>query len=125
MKRIVDPGHRYELTSLDGDFHQELTFVKREGDKFPGNKGHHPGTTMQSVIRCLIDRMRYLDRQTRIMRSWSVENKIIIFYLKSCLWLLEARAARRHKKAYFHGLLFAEKKIMCPHCGHTVCELEK
>lgn len=38
--RVLDPGHLYALDSLDkseDDKSQLLRFVKRIGDKFPGN----------------------------------------------------------------------------------------
>lgn len=38
-------------------------FVKREGEHFPGNVGHYPGTTMQEVLRVLIDRAKYVNSQ--------------------------------------------------------------
>ena len=121
MITIIDPGHKYRLLSLDGDKYQELTFVKRcdleNPNRFPGNYTSYPGTTLQSVIRCLLDRMIYLQGQI-----YSIENVIIIYCLKMSLWLLEFRAARRHKKWYWHGLNFAATKSMCFTCGHTICE---
>ena len=125
MKKILDPGHRYSLLLLDGDGKPEtLTFVKRcdlcNPARFPGNYNSYPGTTLQSVIRCLIDRINYLQNQI-----WSLENVFIRFFLKSCLWLLEFRAARRHGRTYFKSLKFASEAPMCEKCGHTVCEHEK
>lgn len=91
---VLDQGHRYRLISLDGKHDQELRFVKRcDPDRpwqFPGNREAYAGTTMQSVIRALLERMRYLQSQV-----WCVENTFIVGFLKACLWLLEFRAARR------------------------------
>jgi hypothetical protein len=119
--KVIDSGHTYKLLTLDGTDEQTLTFVKRhsvlEPHKYPGNYESYPGTTLQSVIRALLERFRYLNNQI-----WSVCNVVCILCLKLCLWLLEFRAAFRHKKMYWHGLKFSEKTSMCPVCGHTICD---
>src|SRR5258707_13345918 len=51
------------LINLDGVCMQTLQFVKREGEGYPGNIGHHEGTTMQEVLRVLIDRAKYINGQ--------------------------------------------------------------
>lgn len=121
--KVLDKGHKYQLLTLDGNLDQTLTFVKRcdlnNPNRFPGNTDSYAGTTVQSVVRCLLERMRYLQRQV-----WAVENVFVIFWLKMVLWLMEFRAARRHGCFYFHFLKFAEKEEMCPECGHTECEHE-
>src|SRR5687768_16784057 len=93
--RVLDKGHEYELGSLDGDYVQRLRFVKRydpvDPSKFPGNVNSYPGTTLQMVIRALLNRVRYLQGQ-----KWCVENVLITFFLRASVWLLELRAARRH-----------------------------
>jgi hypothetical protein len=118
---VIDPGHRYHLLTLDGPLDQRLQFVKRcdmeRPERFPGNTNSYPGTTIQSVIRCLVDRLDYLQGQVRCK-----ENAVILGFLRSCLWLLEFRAARRHGRNYWHGLRFAAESPMCPKCGHTACE---
>lgn len=120
MKSILDAGHKYELITLDGSLIQNLIFVKRcdlnNPNKFPGNTNAYPGTTLQSVIRCLIDRVKYLQNQV-----FSIENIIIINLLKINLWLFEFRAARRHGKFYIKTPNFAAYNKMCEKCGHTVC----
>ncbi len=93
MKEIIDPGHKYILLTLDGELNQTLTFVKRcdkiiEGrltNKFPGNKGEYPGTTMQSVIRVILNRLRYLQNQqwSLVMADIKTNRNI---YVMSCLW---------------------------------------
>lgn len=113
---ILDKGHYYRLPSLDGNGTQPLFFVKRVGEKFPGNTNAYSGTTMQFVIRALLERMRYLQNQV-----WSAENVVIIFLLQTVIWLLEFRAARRHNRSYWHSLDFAEKSEACKECGHTDC----
>lgn len=121
--KVLDSGHSYKLLSLDGQLTQVLTFVKRcdlqNPERFPGNQDAHPGTTIQSVLRALLERLRYLQGQV-----WSAENVIIILFLRFSLWLMEFRAARRHGRFYFHSLKYSELKQMCPKCGHTQCEHE-
>jgi hypothetical protein len=119
--KVIDKGHKYELLTLDGELRQELRFVKRHDPvrpwRFPGNTESYPGTTLQSVIRALLERMRYLQNQI-----WSAENSLIISMLRFSLWLLEFRAARRHKRFYWFGWDYAESAAMCRICGHTVCK---
>jgi len=118
---ILDPGHLYKLGSIDGQYPQVLQFVKRYDPqnpwKFPGNNNCYPGTTLQIVIRALLDRIKYLQNQV-----WCLENSIIKKLLQLTLWLLEIRAARRHKRSYWHGLRFAAESSICMICGHTVCD---
>lgn len=118
--RTIDPGHCYQLLTLDGDLAQRLVFVKRhdpaDPSRYPGNTTSHPGTTLQSVIRALLERTRYLQRQV-----WCIENVGVIAALRTCLWLLEWRAARRHGTLYLHTCHYAEHAPMCPVCGHTQC----
>lgn len=119
--RVLDKGHDYELGALDGDHAQNLRFVKRcdmtDPSKYPGNKNAYPGTTLQIVLRVLINRVQYLQNQ-----KWCVENVLIRFCLMTAIWLLEFRAARRHSAWYLHGLDFALHEPICERCGHTVCE---
>lgn len=121
--KVLDSGHTYELTHLDG-LNQNgnyLCFVKRydpqDSTKFPGNYNSYPGTTSQEVIRCLLDRARYVQNQ-----KWCLENIVVIQCLRIALWSLEFRASRKHKKIYFKTLNYAEKSVMCPICGHTNCK---
>lgn len=119
--KIIDPGHQYELLSLDGDHKQTLQFVKRcdfkNPTRFPGNTNSYPGTTLQDVIHCLLDRVRYLNNQIPC-----IENTIIVNNLQQCLFLLESRAARRHG-INFTPLTLGEVESLklCPTCGHTTC----
>ncbi len=116
--KVLDPGHRYELPHLDGDGTTLLTFVKREGEGYPGNVGHHEGAIMQEVLRALIDRAEYVDRQLP-----SEETQGAIRSMQLACFLLEARAARRHKRSppSVHGAVYGE-----PHkgCGHVGCKGE-
>jgi hypothetical protein len=128
--KIIDSGHKYNLLELDknptegdfsGTFGQTLTFVKRcdlnDPTRFPGNTNAYPGTTAQSVLRALINRTEYLQRQ-----KWCFENVLSIFFLKVVNWLYEFRAARRHGFSYWKGLNYAYKMPLCQKCGHTKCE---
>jgi hypothetical protein len=93
--KVIDPGHRYEVDVYDKGPHdiiyEDIRFMKREGDGYPFNKGHYPGTNCQDVIRVLIDRVQYLQKQIECN-----ENDRIIYYLRQALVKFEIRAARRH-----------------------------
>jgi hypothetical protein len=124
--KVIDPGHLYVLKSLDDEKHgysyltsgQTLRFVKRchPPEKFSGNVGSYPGTTVQEVLRALTNRVRYLQGQV-----WCVENVVILFALRFAIWLLEFRAARRHRIFYRGSLDHAEFASLCPECGHVTC----
>lgn len=121
--KVIDPGHMYELDNLDAgpaNPTSRLKFVKREGDKYPGNVGHYAGTNIQEVLRALIDRVKYLDGQEPCM-----ENSEIIFYLRESIARLEERAAKRHGRTLAMrpcGLFPIEVMPTCPKCGHIECE---
>lgn len=122
--RIIDVGHKYELLCLDGKLKQTLQFVKRfdpkDPAKYPGNKTKYPGTTLQDVIHCLLNRTRYLQNQIPCL-----ENEAIINNLQQCLFLLETRAARRHGiELNAVNLESLEMLPLCPECGHTTCHHE-
>jgi hypothetical protein len=115
--RVLDAGHYYELASLDGNSGvQRIQFVKREGLKFPGNVGHNPGTTSQEVLRVLIDRGFYVNHQ---IPCW--QTRAVIYLGGLMIWLLEHRAAKRHKRKPpgFYAATFGEA---CVECGHVGCE---
>jgi hypothetical protein len=128
IMKIIDPGHVYDLDWLDGDpdtrglgpridmAENRLIFVKREGDGYPGNVGHHPGTNMQEVLRALIDRVKYLDRQIPHPR-----NETVISNLRHSLWCLEQRAAERHGRTWDPTWWEIELQPTCPKCGHIGC----
>jgi hypothetical protein len=115
--KVIDPGHEYELDSLDGDLPQKLVFVKREGAGYPGNVGAHPGTNLQEVLRALIERCHYLDNQIPCP-----ETTLVLGLLQSALYLLEARAARRHGRILDAPLGELENpRSKCSQCGHVGC----
>lgn len=114
--KVIDPGHVYELASLDGGDPWRLTFVKREGSGYHGNVGHHPGTTMQEVLRALIERANYVNRQIPC-----AETEAAIGLLEAALVLFELRAARRHGRepvATVEEMVYGET---CWKCGHVGC----
>jgi hypothetical protein len=125
MIKIIDPGHKYKLLTLDGDLDQTLTFVKRHDEKnperFPGNKNSYPGTTIQSVLRAVLDRIVYLQNQIPCPENISIINNI-----HNSLYLLEVRAAQRHG---FNGNSISQYQAsygkLCETCGHTKCDCEK
>lgn len=124
--KVIDTGHVYELDLLDFAegtcspyLHGHLIFVKREGEGYPGNVGHHPGTNMQEVLRALIDRVQYLDSQISDQR-----NNTVLFNLRCALLHLERRAAERHGRAFGEALsshVGIETLPTCPKCGHIGC----
>ena len=120
--RIVDPGHGYELLVLDArypDVHYYLPFVKREGEKYPGNVGTQGGTTLQEVFRACLDRLQYLDKQEQ-----HPFNTVIMHGLKMFIWLLEVRAAKRHNRPTPDSLDEAVYGLLCEKCGHVGCKGE-
>ncbi len=115
--KVIDPGHDYLLDSIDGDAPQRLTFVKREGPGYPGNVGHHPGATMQEVLRALIERAEYVQGQIACP-----ETQLAIGAMQTALYLFESRAARRHGRilaSTLEELVRADGK--CNRCGHVGC----
>lgn len=116
--RVIDPGHVYQLDVLDGeDIPLFLTFVKREGDGYPGNVGHHPGTTTQDVLRALIERAQYVDNQIH-----DEANDEAIWAFRYAIWQLETRAARRHGRDFSIPMHEIELQPTCPSCHHVGCD---
>lgn len=125
--RIIDPGHSYELFTLDDAntkpfINRPLVFVKREGPGYPGNVGSHPGTNSQDVARCLIDRTRYVDFQKP-----HPLNTDGIRHLREFIWCMEQRAAEIHDRVLSYSSTFygapggIESRVFCPKCGHIGC----
>lgn len=124
--KVLDPGHLYDLDLLDADTHastshRELRFVKRIGEKFPGNQEPgYEGTTSQEVIRALVDRQRYVDGQRPC-----VTNLLVLSSLRSALRWLEVRAAEERgddtAASRILDLLGPESEPTCDHCGHILC----
>lgn len=125
--KVLDPGHLYELPYLDLDrlhwwkrlFSRKrgtLRFVKREGDGYPGNIGHYPGTNIQDVLRALIDRVSYLQNQISC-----AENVVVLTALRDALYFLEKRAATRHHRSFPFSTTGIEHIQTCKVCGHIGC----
>lgn len=118
---VIDPGHVYTLRCLDDQGLEPalmLRFVKREGPGYPGNVGHHGGTTTQEVLRALIDRTKYVDNQIHDDR-----NDELLFHLRSGIFALEMRAAARHGRVLFvHDIGNIEDAPYCEKCGHIGCD---
>jgi hypothetical protein len=123
--RIGDPGHVYWLSQLDvgsnDHLERRLIFVKRDQppEAFPGNVGHHAGTTSQEVMRVLIDRAKYVDNQISCQA-----NGLVIFHLRKAILALEERAAKRHGRELGLTRPDIENEPTCPKCGHIqhICE---
>lgn len=118
---VIDPGHVYTLRCLDDQGLEPalmLRFVKREGPGYPGNVGHHGGTTTQEVLRALIDRTKYVNNQIP-----SPYNKEVLHYLRSAIFELELRAAKRHRRTLnISDISKIEDEPYCEKCGHIGCK---
>jgi len=121
--KSLDPGHIYTLDMLDveGDRRQSteiLTFVKRQGPRYPGNRSHFPGTNCQEVLRALIDRVKFLHGQVP-----DEHNHDIIRHLREALWLFESRAAERYGRTFppLDDIDSIENEPACPGCAHIRC----
>ena len=130
--RVLDPGHSYALDALEPAggraFGQILRFVKRVGEGYPGNEEPpHPGVQTQEVLRALIDRTKYVREQSRQLGDEDsvLDNEDLIEKLREALWILEERAARRHKRPWpVLGIRDGEIEHAptCQRCGHVGCE---
>jgi hypothetical protein len=118
---VIEPGHIYGLRLLDDSINHNsvIQFVKRVGDRYPGNAHpEHSGTTCQEVLRALIDRIEFLNRQIPC-----VEMEAAIGNLRTTLLLFEIRAARVHNRV-IDALSIHEFEHLtpCPHCLHVGCK---
>ena len=116
---VLDPGHKYLLKALDDPENcaeQILYFVKRKGDKYPGNKDAYGGTTTQEVLRALIDRAIYVNQQQPCP-----ETTATIGLFRTAIYLLESRAKRVHGETLDVPLYNIEIEITCLTCGHIRC----
>lgn len=123
----LDPGHDYVLDVLDAQHRgqrERLTFVKRVGEEFPGNRPPaYAGTTTQEVLRALIARTKYVDGQRP-----SPHNGAVLRHLRSALVELEMRAAYERGDEIAYADLIAtppghpiEDDVACRKCGHVLC----
>lgn len=115
--RVINNGHKYSLDCFDGDYFQQLQFMKRVGENYPGNFDSHPGTNIQEVLRALINRFLYLDRQKP-----HYINGLCINLLRNCLFLLEFRAKQQRGEIFLiSDWQNIETLDTCPICGHIEC----
>lgn len=132
MKEL-DKGHLYQLNQLDSNEDTPdsvVRYVKREGDKYPGNVGHYAGTTLQEVCRAQIAKLKYLTQQ-----SLQIGDKYGVILNQDCIdnernniYKLEFRAAIRHNRILV--LTEEEKQKIeelptCLKCGHIKPETHK
>jgi hypothetical protein len=118
---IIDPGHKYLLNPIDGGEPQTLTFVKREGENYPGNTGSHPGILTQEALRACLDRALYMNAQASC-----AETDIIISSLRTAIFAFEVRAARcRETSIMLANLSDIDKHPTCPICGHIQCDFSR
>ncbi len=123
--KYITPGHSYVLEVYDvvpkdpAPFRQYLFFMKRIGERYPGNEGSpHPGTNCQEVLRALIDRLLYLNNQIPC-----AETEICIGHARHMILMLEMRAKRvkgKHLPVPLEHEI--EKYPTCKVCGHILCE---
>lgn len=113
--KSIDPGHRYRLESLDGEYPQEIRFVRRE---YPNEvkQNVYPGTTCQDVLRVIHDRVGFLNAEKT---HWV--NPYIRLFIRMAIWLFEYRAAEQRNHGYWRTPWFATHALMCHICGHTNC----
>lgn len=119
--KVLDPGHKYSLQSYDNPIQpEEITFMKRIGERYPGNTGEpYAGTNCQESIRVLIDRFKYLYNQIPCD-----ETAHCITLARCILVLLEQRAKRVKGKELIpsESSKNIEEYTTCPKCGHILCE---
>lgn len=121
--KVIEPGHLYLLDVIDGPtwLSRRLRFVKRIGDKYPGNEGPaYPGATSQEVLRALIERTQYVNGQREHPTNYRV-----IAHLRSALVELEIRAHRERgditTALRVAELTEPELVPTCQRCGHLFC----
>lgn len=124
--KVIVPGHVYHLEIYDIPSAgmapvQWLSFMRRIGPGYPGNVDTSAGTNCQEVLRVLIDRVKYLDKQQPCY-----ENLCILTLLRLSLQEFENRARRiRGQTIPRIDLRCIETFPTCPTCGHIFCEEHK
>jgi hypothetical protein len=91
---VIDPGHVYTVSSFDdtNDF-QQIVFIKKDGNSGEILKTIHDGTTNEEVLKCLIDRLGWLNK-----KLWSRETSIALAKTEEALMWLEKRTADRRNR---------------------------
>lgn len=117
---ILEAGHEYMLEAVGGTQPQRIYFVKNEGAKYPGNRGHHGGVLTQEVLRVLINRTQYLNNQGSCM-----ETEMALAAMRQALAWYEVRAARcRGTHIEGEHIDALDSAPTCPTCGHNQCHRE-
>ena len=94
--KILTPGHKYELASMEGGAPQVLQFIEKKPVFQPANTAPkplitvHDGTTNEEVLRVLIDRIELLNGRVPCR-----ENSITITKLQEAMMWQEKRTASR------------------------------
>jgi len=115
--RVIDPGHIYELDSVDGNVSNVLQFVKRVGARYPGNVGAYAGTQVQEVLRACINRLEFVNAQ-----AYSIWTVRACHALRTALWFLEIRHAFIKGWRMHAGVNDIEAVPTCKQCGHIECQ---
>lgn len=119
--KIIDPGHRYLIESVNGGPSQEIFFVKREGHNYPGNVGTQEGPITQDFLRAILDRCVYMNNQIPC-----AETEAVIASLRTAIMMFEIRAARcRGTAIELPHLQDIDDAPACPKCGHIQCEYDR
>lgn len=123
--RVIDEGHIFMLSELDGGDEQALTFVKRVGTGYPGNSGApYAGITTQEVLRALISRAKYVSHQADTLGDTDsvTDNQEVIRLLQEAMLVLEIRADRRAGRQPCTFMSeYIENASYCHSCGHIGC----
>jgi hypothetical protein len=92
--RVIVPGHLYELSNFENPSEpgQQIQFIHKEPKKegFPEMVTINDGTTNESLLEVLIDRMIFLQ-----LKFPCRENAIVITKLEESLMWLNKRTADR------------------------------
>ena len=95
---VIIKGHKYKMSEKGSSEHQLIQFYQ---DGKINNTSTITGVTNQEVLRVLIDRVQFLDKQLP-----SKYNDEILLYLRKALVLHECRALERKVEK---GLIYPEK----------------
>ena len=89
--KVIVPGHRYELDSLEGGAPQQIQFIHKElVSEEASFRTVADGTTNEELLRVLIDRMHNLQNKAPCR-----ENSIVLTHLEEALMWLDKRTANR------------------------------
>ena len=103
--RIVEKGHHYFIANKN-DGYQEIKFVNTVSGE--------DGVIIQEVLRCLIDRMLFLDNQLPHNL-----NKSVIFNLRQSLVLMESRHLLRLVEKKYAGRKYKREPTFCCYGSRT------